>query len=95
MSSDKKKWNKTEKDRKKRPGWFPGNAGNHENTRKFHESDQTLYQTKRDINKLCLGKISRRKRVRIKLSVDSGFSNVFCGKNQNPEMPEINRKLPK
>ena len=67
MSSDKKKWNKTEKDRKKRPGWFPGNAGNHENTRKFHESDQTLYQTKRDINKLCLGKISLRKRVRIKL----------------------------
>ena len=94
MSSDKKKWNKTEKDRKKRPDWFPGiasNAGNHENTRKFHESDQTLYQTKRDINKLCLWKIS----LRIKLSVDSGFSYVFYGKNQNPEMPEINRKLPK
>ena len=31
----------------------------------------------------------------MKLSVDSGFSNVFYGKNENPEMPEINRKLSK
>ena len=33
---------------RKWPGWFPGiarNAGNHGNTRKFHKSDQTLYQT--------------------------------------------------
>ena len=58
-----------------RPGWFPGNAGNHGNDGKFHKSHQKLYQTKRFINKLCLGKISRYETVRIKCSVDSGFSN--------------------
>ena len=31
----------------------------------------------------------------MKLSVDSGFSNVSYGKNKNPEMPEINKKLSK
>ena len=80
------------------PGRFAGiagNAGNHGNTRKFHESDQALYQIKREINKLCLGKISLQKTVRMKLSVDSGFSNVFYCKNENLEMPEFNRKLPK
>ena len=36
----------------------------------------TKYLTKlKDINKLYLGKISRYKTVRIKFSVDSGFSN--------------------
>ena len=42
------------------PGRFPGiagNAGNHGNGRKFHKSYQILNQTKRYINKLCLGKI--------------------------------------
>ena len=33
--------------------------------------------------------------VRMKLSVHSGFSNVFFGKNENPEMPEINKKISK
>ena len=67
------------------PGRFPrivGNAGNHGNNRKIHKSDQTLNQTKRDINKLCLGKISLQKTVRMKLFVDSGFCNVFYGKKQ-------------
>ena len=53
------------------PGRFPGiagHAGNHENEGKFHKSHQIL-------NKLCLGKISRYKTIRIKLSVDSRFSN--------------------
>ena len=65
------------------PGRFPataGNARNHGNNRKFHKGDQTLNQTKRDIEKLCLGKISLQKTVRMKLSVDSGFSNMFSGK---------------
>ena len=69
------------------PGRFPGiagNAGNQGNNRKFHKSDQTLNHTKRDINKLCLGKISLQKTVRMKLSVDSGFSNVFYGKKRKP-----------
>ena len=73
-----------------------GNAGNHGNNGKFHKSDQTLSQTKRDINKLCLGKISLQKTIKMKLSIDSGFSNVFyMVKNENPEMPEINIKLSK
>ena len=61
-----------------RPGRFPGiagNAENHGNHGKFHKSYQILNQTKRYINKLCLEKISRYKTVRIKFSVDSGFSN--------------------
>ena len=61
----------------KRPGRFPGiagNAGNHGNDGKFHKSHQILNHTKRNINKLCLGKISRQKTVRIKLSGDSGES---------------------
>ena len=80
------------------PGRFPGiteNAGNHGNNRKFYKSDQALKQTKRDINKLCMGEISLQKTVAMKLSVDSGFSNVFCGKNENREMPKTNRKLSK
>ena len=59
-------------------GQFPviaGNAGNNGKDGKFNKSDQILDQTKRNINKLCLGKISLRKTLRIKFSVDSGF---FC-----------------
>ena len=56
-----------------------GNAGNHGNNIKFHRSDQTLNQTKGDINKLRLGKISLQETVRMKISIDSGFSNVFYG----------------
>ena len=69
------------------PGQFPGitrNTRNHRNYRKFYKSDQTLNQTIRDINKLCLGKISLQKTVRMKLSVDSRFLNVFYGKKQKP-----------
>ena len=61
-----------------RAGQFPGiagNAGNNGKDGKFHKSDQILDQTKRNINKLCLEKISLRKTLRIKFSVDSGF---FC-----------------
>ena len=71
----------------RRPGRFPGiaeNVRNHGNNGRFHKSDQALNQTKRDINKLCLGKISLQKTARIKLSVDSGFSNVFYGKKRKP-----------
>ena len=47
-------------------------------------SDQTLNHTKRNINKLCLGKISLQKTVTMKLSVDSRFSNVFYDKKRKP-----------
>ena len=38
----------------------------------------------REMNKLSLRKISLLKTVRMKLSVDSGFSNVFYGKKRKP-----------
>ena len=69
------------------PGRFPGiagNDGNHGSNRKFYKTHQTLNQTKRDINKLCLGKISLQKTVRMKLSVVSGFSNMLYGKKRKP-----------
>ena len=63
------------------PGQCPGIVGgNHGKYRKFYKNDQTFNQNKRDINKLRLGKISLHKTVRMKLSVDSGFLNVFYGK---------------
>ena len=69
-----------------RPGRFPGiagNARNHGNNRKFNWSGQRLYQTKRYINKLCLGKISLQTTVSMKLSVVSGFSNMlYCIKGK-------------
>ena len=61
------------------PGRFAGNAGNHGNDEKFYKSHQILNQTKRYINKLCLGKISRYKSIRVKFSADSGFSNKPYG----------------
>ena len=67
------------------PGRFPGitgNAGNHRKDGKFHKSDQILNQTKRNINKLCLGKISLEKTLRIKFSVDSGISNELYYKKR-------------
>ena len=63
---------------------FPGNAENHRNSKKFHKSDQTLNQTKGDIDKLRLGKISLQKTVKTKISVDSRFSNVLYGKKRKP-----------
>ena len=62
-----------------RSSQFPRIAGNAENNGKdgkFHKSDQILDQTKRSIKK-CLGKISLRKTLRIKFSVDSGFFYKF------------------
>ena len=70
-----------------RPVRFPGiagNAGNHRKDGKFHKSDHIINQTKRSINKLCLGKISLQKTLRIKFSVDSGFSNELYGKKRKP-----------
>ena len=61
-----------------------GNAGNHRKDVKFHKSGQILNQTKRNINKLCLGKVSLQKTLRIKVSVDSGFSNELYGKKRKP-----------
>ena len=60
-----------------------GNAGNHGNNSKFHKSGKTLYQTKRYTNEY-LGKIWLQKTVRMKLSVHSGFSNVFYDKKRKP-----------
>ena len=70
-----------------KPGRFhgiTGNAGNHGKDWKLHKSNQILNQTKRNINKLCLGKISLEKTLRIKFSVDSRFSNEFYGKKRKP-----------
>ena len=66
------------------PGRFPGIAGNHGNDGKSHKSHQIPSQTQRNINKLCFGKISRKKAVRIKFSVDSAFSNMLYGKKRKP-----------
>ena len=70
------------------PGRFfgiVGNDGNHGRDGKFHKSDQIAKQTKRNINKLCLGKISIQKTLRIKFCLDSGFSNELYGKKRKPE----------
>ena len=59
-----------------RPGRFPriaGNAGNNGKDKKFHKSDQILDQTKRNINKLCLGKISLRKTIKSKNKIFREF----------------------
>ena len=58
--------------------WFPGiagNDGNHGNDRKFQKSYQILNQTKRYINKLCFGKISRYKTVSTILALIIGKVN--------------------
>ena len=65
------------------PG-IAGNTGNCGNNGKFHKSHQIFNQIKRNINKLCLGKISRQKAVICSMA-----------KNENPEMPAIKRKLSK
>ena len=70
-----------------------GNTGNHGKDGKVHKSDQTLNQTKRNINKSCLGEISFEKALKIKFSVDSGFSNKLYGKNQNPETPKSTKSF--
>ena len=70
-----------------RSGRLPGIAGNAENDGndgKVHRSHQILNQIFRHINKLCLGKISRQKVVRIKFSVNLAFSNMLYGKKRKP-----------
>ena len=65
------------------PGQFPRMAGDARNCRKdgkFHKSDQMLNQAKRNINKLCLRKISLQKTLGITFSVYFGFSNELYGK---------------
>ena len=62
-------WNLRNVGKERRPGRFPGmasNSGNHGKDEKLYKSDQMLNQTKRNINKLCLGKISLQKTLRIK-----------------------------
>ena len=59
---------------------------------KFYKSDEILNQTKRNINKLCLGKISLQKTVRIKFFIDSGFSNELCRKQQKLGNPGNQQK---
>ena len=71
------------------------NAGNHGNDGKFHKCDQILNQAKRNINKLCLAKISLQKAIITKFSVDSRFLNIPYGKKENPETQEINKELSK
>ena len=39
------------------------------------------------VNKLCLGKISHQKTVRIKFSINSGFSNMLYGKKMKTLKP--------
>ena len=82
-----------------RPGRFPGiagNAGNHGNDGKFHESHKILNQIWRNINKLCLGKISRQKDIyKNKILWFPGFWICSMAKNKNLKMPKINRKLSK
>ena len=67
---------------------IPRNRRKRQKSRKYgkmHKSVQTLNQTTRDINKLCLGKISFQKTVRLKFSLDSEFLNVLYGKKRKPE----------
>ena len=75
---------------------IPRNRRKRQKSRKYgnmYKSVQTLNQTTRDINKLCLGKISFQKTVRLKFSLDSEFLNVLYGKKRKPENAGINKKL--
>ena len=62
------------------------NAGSHRMDRKFHKSQQILNQIKRNINKLCLGKICQ-KAVRINFTWILHFCKHIAN-NENREMPE-------
>ena len=80
------------------PGRFPqivANAGNNGKDRKFRKRDQIPNQTKRNINKLCLGKISLEKTPRITFFVDSGFSNELYFKKRTPRNAGNQQKLSK
>ena len=60
-------------------------AGNHRNDRKFRKSHQLLNQTKRDITRLCLRKVSCQMVVRIKFPVNSAFLNLLYGTKRKPQ----------
>ena len=77
------------------PGRFPritGNAGNHREDGKLHKSNQIINQSKRNTNKLCLGKISLQKTLKRKFSVDSGFSNEVYGEKRKHGNTENQQK---
>ena len=80
------------------PGRFPESPETPEITQileNFMKVTKHFTKLKETLTNYCLGKISLKKTVRMKLSVDSWFLNVFYRKNENLEMPEFNRKLPK
>ena len=60
--------------------------------RKFHKNDQILNQTKRNINSVCFGKISVKKRLEQNFPLIPRFRIGSMVKSENPETPGINRK---
>ena len=64
---------------------IPQNRLKRRKSRKKWKISQILNQTKRNINKFCLGKISHQKTVRTKISIKSWFSNMLYGKKWKPE----------
>ena len=46
---------------------------NHGKDREFRKSDQILHRTKRNVNKLCLEKVSVQKTIITNFSIDSRF----------------------
>ena len=64
-----------------------------EMTESFTKVTKYLTKLKKNINKLCLGKISRHKTIRKNFLWIPGFRMSSMVKNENPETPEINRKL--
>ena len=72
-----------------------GNVGNHGNDRKCHKRRQILNQFKRN-NELRFGKNLKPKSSKNKIFRGFRvFKYVLLQKNENLEMPEINRKLSK
>ena len=81
-----------------RPGRFPGiagNAGTHENDGKFHKSYQILNQTEKTLINYVWEKshVIKQQEQNIPWISDLRMSSMV--KNENPETPEINRKLSK
>ena len=59
----------------------------------FIKVTKQLTKLKETLTNYVWDKSLLQKTIRMKLSIDSGFSNVFyMVKNENPEMPEIDRK---
>ena len=55
-----------------------------EKTENFIKVTKYLTKLNENINKLCMGKISLEKTLRIKFSVDFRFSNELYGKKRKP-----------